>query len=254
MCLLHTAAVFADPRTFEELFPYISGPVRDAVFSEHGFSQWVKDKKDLRVQNLNNLAEIRAVHELADNNPSYIVESFIVIPQPREWTCLEMFNVLQDVESIAGRPYFSHTRGREIPLFSESVRISDLKTKREILPPPPFLSLPAVDTVLIRLKDANFGGSYYRSELAALPSGLLYTITNAADLSLLFVPVIKKERFSVRMYLEPLAEGVLIYSAAVVSVTATADSFADIPSAVQKRLAVITGWFIDGLWSAHDLY
>jgi hypothetical protein len=49
--------------------------------------------------------------------------------------------------------------------------------------------------------------------------------------------------------MEPLAEGVLLYGVSGAEVSAFVSKQVDMPSAIAKRLRVITGWVVDGLKS-----
>jgi hypothetical protein len=99
----------------------------------------------------------------------------------------------------------------------------------------------------MRLKDVNFGNSYYKADISFTPYGLVYNLSNFKDLSYLFFKVIKEDKFFARFYMEPLSEGVLLYSVSGADVSDFVAKQVDMPSAVTKRLRVITGWVIDGL-------
>jgi hypothetical protein len=69
------------------------------------------------------------------------------------------------------------------------------------------------------------------------------TIENAGVSVTLALP----DKFFARFYMEPLSEGVLLYSVSGADVSDFVAKQVDMPSAVTKRLRVITGWVIDGL-------
>jgi hypothetical protein len=60
----------------------------------------------------------------------------------------------------------------------------------------------------------------------------------------------KEEKFLAILYMEPLTEGMLIYSMAGADASDFIASKIDIPSAISKRLAVFIGWIRDGIVSA----
>jgi len=99
----------------------------------------------------------------------------------------------------------------------------------------------------MRLKDANFGNSYYRGDIALFRNGLRYSLTNNKNISYFFITVIKEEKFTVQLYFEVIAEGILIYSLAGTDVSDFISSRIDMPSAINKRLAVIISWAAEGI-------
>jgi hypothetical protein len=56
-----------------------------------------------------------------------------------------------------------------------------------------------------------------------------------------------EEKFQANLYLEPLDEGMLIYSLAGTDVSDFIANRIDIPSAISKRLAVFIDWVSDGI-------
>jgi len=97
------------------------------------------------------------------------------------------------------------------------------------------------------LKDANFGNSYYRGDIALFQRGLRYSLTNNKNISYFFITVIKEEKFTVQLYFEVISEGILIYSLAGADVSNFVSSRIDMSSAIGKRLAVIMSWAAEGI-------
>ncbi|MDR0452274.1 MAG: hypothetical protein LBH15_04460, partial [Treponema sp.] len=67
--------------------------------------------------------------------------------------------------------------------------------------------------------------------------------------SYLLFRIIRQDKFFAWFYMEPLAEGVLLYGVSGAEVSAFVSKQVDMPSAIAKRLRVITGWVVDGLKS-----
>jgi hypothetical protein len=57
----------------------------------------------------------------------------------------------------------------------------------------------------------------------------------------------KENTFTALFYVEPVAEGLLVYSAAAAEVSDFVAKQINIPSALRKRLDVIIGWMVDGI-------
>jgi hypothetical protein len=172
----------------------------------------------------------------------------MVIPgKPGNVGLLDVYNALGNIGGLKGRLYDSHSKNREVPLFEDATRITGQKQTTAIPDPPPARILPRAETVYIRLKDVNFGNTYYRAEMALIQNGLRYTLSNFKNISYLFVPVIKEEKFIAQLYIEPIEEGVLIYSIAGTDISDFIASRINVDSAISKRLAVITSWAADGI-------
>ena len=190
----------------------------------------------------------RAIQKI---NPSCLVESLSVIPyQGRILHRLDAYNALGNIRDLKGRTYHSQTKDTEVPLFEDATRIGEGRRNSPIPDPPPAAELPFSETVHIRLKDNNFGNSYYIAEMFASTYGIIYTITNTRNLSYLMFPVLKEGKFTAILYMEPLVEGMLIYSMAGADASDFAANMVDIPSAIGKRLAVFNDWICDGIKAA----
>ena len=156
---------------------------------------------------------------------------------------------MSNIRGLAGRLYNSASRNQAVPLFSEATRIVSQRQTTAIPDPSPVRVLPLTETVYLRLRDANFGDTFYRGDMALIQNGLRFTLTNFRNMTYMLVPVIREDRFIAQLYFEPVQEGILIYSIAGVDI---ADFFASrlhVDSAISKRLAVITEWASSGISS-----
>jgi hypothetical protein len=251
--------LFAGPRSFDSIFPGLPETVRRAAFSENGFLQATE-----RASGFTSSIGV-PVHESTDGSgtslldpqiagtilakgPGFIVESLLVIPgKPGAVKLLDVYNALGNIRGLKGRLYHSSTRDEDIPLFEEATRLDSAKRTRPVPDPAPAYAVPHSETVYIRLKDVNFGNSYYRGEITTGQFGLRYSLSNNKNLSYLFIPVIKEEKFTAQLYFEPIQEGILIYSIAGADVSDFVSSKIDMPSAISKRLAVIIEWVAEGI-------
>jgi hypothetical protein len=185
---------------------------------------------------------------VSSRNPSFVIESLRVIPYARpSLGLLHVYNALGRISRLKGRLYHSATRDRDIPLFEDATRITSSTRTQAVGDPPPAVRVPPSETVYLRLKDVNFGNSYYQADIHSGRQGLLYSLSNFRSLSYGIIPVIRENRFMAQLYIEPLPDGFLIYSVAAAQVSDFIASRIHIPSAIEKRLAVIIDWLIDGL-------
>ena len=244
-------SIYAQIRTLNEIFPNISLNTRNAVLGSEGYvsSSQRADGYQIIGNSPNCGLDPRIVNNVLTGNPGYLVESIIVIPGFA--SLLDVYNALGNIRELSGRLYNSTTRNQEIPLFEEATRVLSERRTTAIPDPLPARILPGSETVYIRLRDANFGNTYYRGEMALIQNGLRYTLTNFRSLTYFFVPVIREGKFIAQLYFEPVQEGILIYSIAGADIPEIFASRIDMNSAISKRLAVITSWAAEGIINAN---
>lgn len=245
--LFYTAPVCAQRRSFDELFPGCDEAKREKMFSKNG--ALVSSKGTVSLQLLPPVPAGAAIQKtVSEQRPGFLIESLQVIPFSENLPdLLAVYNACGRVRKLKGRLYHSATRDRDIPLFEEATRLESRRRASAVPDPPAALSVPPQETMYLRLKDANFGNSYYRADISVDQYGLTYSLTNFRSLSYFFIPAIRENKFIACLYIEPLDEGVLIYSASGADVSDFVASKIDIPSAIRKRLEVIIEWIGDGI-------
>ncbi|MDR1374948.1 MAG: hypothetical protein LBJ24_08255, partial [Treponema sp.] len=194
-------------------------------------------------------SELRIADAVQARNPSFFVESLLIIPSGGAGVpnLLNAYNALGRVRDLTGRLYHSSVRGGEVPLFEDATRIEGVKKTSPIPDPPGAYSIPSRETIYLRLKDVNFGNSYYRTDISVDRQGLLYRLTNFKNLSYGIIPVIREEKFITHLYVEPVAEGLMIYSVSGANVSNFISSRINVTSAIRKRVEVIIDWLVDGV-------
>jgi hypothetical protein len=244
-CLLLPAR--AEARSFEDIFPELGTELKARVFAEGGVIRALE--KNGKLQLFPAAASGIDLHSrMTQKGYGYLVESLLVIPYAgKTLNILDTYNALGKVRNLKGRLYHSATRDADIPLFEDATRLEGAKRTGAIPDPPPAASVPASETIYIKLKDVNFGNSYYKADIAPQGRGIVYSLSNFKSLTYLLFPVMKEDKFSAYLYLEPLDEGVLVYSIAGADVSDFIASKIDIPSAISKRLAVFLDWINDGI-------
>ncbi|MDR2478949.1 MAG: hypothetical protein LBD48_06520 [Treponema sp.] len=247
-----TLPLFAGPRSFDSLFPGLNEKVRSAVFSGEGYIKASERSDGFKLIGADAGQESPLDRDITGDilakRPGFIVETLLVIPGgSKAVSLLDVYNALGRIRDLKGRLYRSHSRNENIPLFEEATRLASEKKNTPIADPPLASAIPSSETVFIRLKDVNFGNSYYRGNLRLMEYGLRYSLTNNKNLNYLFIPVIKEEKFTAQFYFEQVQEGILIYSIAGADVSDFVSSKIDMASAIGKRLAVILSWVTDGI-------
>ncbi|GHV89660.1 hypothetical protein AGMMS50268_01630 [Spirochaetia bacterium] len=250
LILLCSFPLSAEPRSIDEIFSDLGGDIRDQIFSDEGYIASFERPAWFALLPSPGL-DPQITGKITGRRPSVLVESLTVIPHTggEPVTLVDVYNALGNIRDLKGRTYSSFTRKAEVPLFEDATRVNGPKGTSALQDPPDKSSIPPTETIYIRLKDINFGNSYYRGSMSLDQYGFLYSLTNYKDLSYLIFPVIKSEKFIAQFYFEPVAEGILIYSIAGADVNSFIASQTDMPSAIRKRLEVILSWAVDGIKS-----
>lgn len=237
------------PRSLDEIFSALDAGTREQAFSPGGyFASHSAISQTLEAPGL--ASQFRA--RINSLNPTVVVEYLMVMPYPSgPLNSLDIYNGLRKIRALGGRLYHSETRKADIPLFENATRMESTRRTSVREDPPPRNTLPDSETIYIRLKDANFGNSYYQADIRKSGPGFTYSLFNHRDLTYLIFPVIKSDCFIAQFYFEPLEEGILIYSISGVEVSGAIAARVNISSAIQKRLEVILGWAVDGVNGRH---
>jgi len=248
------SCAFSQLRTFDEIFPAISENARSSAITDSGYVKSSRKATGFVItgNQRGSLLDPSIINAVLRTNPGYIVESISIIPGSRSVTLIDIYNALGNIRGLKGRLYNSATRNQEVPLFEDATRIAGERQTSAIPDPPPSNNLPQTETVYLRLKDINFGNTFYRGEMALVHGtnrvhGLSYTLSNFRNMTYLMVPVIREGKFVAQLYFEPIREGILIYSLAGADISDFFASRIHVDSAISKRLAVITEWAADGI-------
>ena len=240
-------AAASPPRSLREVFPSLSDAQRRAAFSSQGLRHtFAQGGQPALVPAAGSGIDI--LTPVMDREPIQIVESLLVIPrQGRALTKLDAYNAIGRIQNISDHYVFSRPRNAYIPLFEESTRLEDGRRNRPIPDPPPSAALPASETVHLRLRDAYFGNTYLRGTFSAGERGITYHLTNSAAVRFLVFPVMREERFVTVIYVEPIWEGLLVYSMAGIAIPEFLVPMVNLPFNVDRRLTILTNWLTDGL-------
>jgi hypothetical protein len=240
-------SVFSQQHSFDDLFPGL-----DPEKKKQALSGVLAETREsdfyLHLSPSGEPGEKIAAFVLTDMHPACLVEFLTVIPYldaPLE--LLNLYNAAGNIRDLKGRLYHSATKDKNIPLFEEASRIQGPNKFTPIPDPEQSTILPLPERIYIRLKDTNFGNSYYQGDISALSGGLLYGLTNFKNLSYGIIPVIKENKFKAQFYVVPIAEGILVYSVAAAEVGDVIAGMINVPSAIRKRLEVILGWLVDNI-------
>lgn len=232
------------PRSFDDIFPDLDSEARRQSFSSGGYLVSHRDNRQtLRSPDIDPFVRSGVTRM----TPTVTVECLLVIPYSSgPLDSIGIYNGIRRIQALGGRLYHSETRGADIPLFENVTRLKGAKGSA-VEDPPPQSGLPDSETIYIRMKDANFGNSYYQADIKKNISGFTYTLFNNRDLTYFVIPIIKSGCFVAQFYFEPINEGVLVYCVSGAEVSGLIASQVDMPSAIRKRLEVILDWVVEGI-------
>ena len=247
--------LYADPvftsglRSFDDIFPGIQPSVKQEAFSSDGY---IKTAERINPSSLIGISGSNLNRNIIDtvlkSQPVFFVETITVIPcVPSRYSLLNVYNVLIKISTLQGRLYRSHSRNDNVPLFEEVTRVQSARSNVSVADPLPAINIPATETIFVRLKDVNFGNTYYRADMHLDELGMRYSLTNYRSITYFLFPVMKEEKFVSQLYFEPVKEGILIYGLSGADVSDFVSSRVSMQSAMSKRLEVIISWAAEGI-------
>ncbi|MDR0323003.1 MAG: hypothetical protein LBI12_00980 [Treponema sp.] len=245
-----SVGAFCQLRTLNEIFPSMDQHIRRIVFEPSGYIKAHQNTNGYTIFGTERSTRLSAqiINTVLGKNPDHLIESILVIPaNSNTVTLLDVYNALGNIQGLKGLLYHSHTREADVPLFEEATRIAGQRQTTPIPDPAPARHIPQTETVYIRLKDINFGNTFYRGQMTLTQSGIIYTFSNFRNITYFFVPVIREDKFTAQLYIEPIHEGILIYSLAGVEIPSIFASRINVDSAISKRLGVIILWASEGI-------
>jgi hypothetical protein len=245
--ILTASSLFGVPRSFTDVFPGLNDEKKRQVFSPAGYSEFNFASAGLQLVPRSRPGAAIAAPVL-NRRSSFFIENLLVCPySPRYSGLITIYNALGKVRSLGGRIHRDQTE-KEGPAFKETTRIESPQKNTPLPDPGPALQIPSAETIYMRLKDEDFGNTYYRAELTATEDALFYTLVNFKTIYAVIFPVIKEDKLIAQLYIEPLAEGILIYSIVGAEVSDMVLSKTDVLSGVlSRRVEIIIDWIIDGI-------
>jgi hypothetical protein len=181
-----------------------------------------------------------------EKDPSHLIEALVLAPyNEQKIDLLEIYNALGRIENI--KDYPAALNNNNSFAITESTRIVSARDRRDIPDPPPAVTLPFSQTIYLRLKEPNFSNFFLRADVSISLYGITYTMTNFTDIRYFILPVIRAERFITIIYLEPVEEGILIYSVSGFYLPGFIADRVNLTPNINRRITIFTNWITDGL-------
>ena len=251
--LIFEVSPILEPRSFDDVFPGLSRTQKRMVTGDYGIrnsfdkdgSAMLHPAPDSGIDLLNGY--------IKKKNPSLISEALILVPyNKRELDMLDIYNALGRIEDIKEQVlYFKDNR--ELKIFKESTRLESEQNRKPVTDPAPADALPYSETMFIRLTDIYIGEVYIRGEIIMGLYGITYNMTNFRDVYFSIFRVMKAERYSTVIYLEPVKEGILIYSLSAISLPSFIVKKTNLAVNINNRTTIFLSWITDGLREQEDI-
>ena len=246
--LIFIFPICAEPlRSLDEIFPHLTQNQKRQVLSGEGLKRsFVKNNTPFLTPSADlgiNLSSI-----VMEKQPSHIIETLVVVPyNGKELNRLDVYNAVGRIKKLKDYLYFSAAQNKNILIFKETTRLESGTKRTPISDPPRSYILPSSETVYLRFDDASYGTLYLRGDVSASPHGITYNMTNFAAVRFLIFTIMKAEKFSAIVYIEPVREGILVYGISGIDIPGFISGRYDVSSDIEKRLTVLVNWLSDGL-------
>jgi len=243
--LVFEAAPVIEARSFFDVFPNLSPTQIRSVRSDSGMRHaFEKDEAPLFFPAKESGVEL--LEYVVSKKPSHIVEALILVPyNKRELDMLDAYNAMREISGIKDQTL--QIRNNDYRVFRDTTRLESAKNRKPIPDPAPADTLPYSETMYVRFTDATIGELYIRGDITPGLYGITYSMTNFRDVNYSIFKVMKAERFSANIYVEPVKEGVLIYSLSGLYLPGFIVSRMNLPTNMNYRITVLLNWIINGL-------
>jgi hypothetical protein len=150
------------------------------------------------------------------------------------------------IENIKDQTIFQRN-GNNISVFTDTTRLENAQNRKAISDPLPSNTLPFYETMYLRFTDAFIGNLYLRGDMSIGLYGMTYDMTNFRDINFSIFRIMKAERISIIIYLEPIKEGILIYSMSGIDLPGFIINRMNLTPNINTRITVLMGWITEGL-------
>jgi hypothetical protein len=178
--------------------------------------------------------------------PSHIIEALVVVPYiKRELDFLDIYNALRKIKNI--QDHTISIRGNDTKIFVDTTRIESAQNRRAIPDPPPADTLPYSETMYLCFVDQNIGDIFIRGDISVNLYGITYSLSNFRDVFYSIFRIMRAESFSAIIYLEPVKEGILIYSMSGIFIPGFIARRVNLTPNMNNRITVLVDWITEGL-------
>jgi hypothetical protein len=243
--LIYEVSPVFESRSFDEIFPGFTQNQKAVIMSGSGV-RYAFEKDGFPILIPAPDSGIDLLSSVMSKKPSHIIEALVVLPyNKRELDMLDVYNALREIKNIKDQTISAG--GRNINIFTETTRLESAQNRKPISDPPPADMLPYSETMYLCFTDQFIGALYLRGDISISLYGITYSMTNFRDVSYSIFRIMKAERFSAIIYLEPVKEGVLVYSMSGLYLPGFIANRVNLTPNMNVRIRVLVNWIADGL-------
>lgn len=232
-------------RSLDNIFPDLSRTQRAIVTGGRG-ARYSFEKGGSPTLIPNPDSGINLLSSVMAKKPSHIIEALIVVPyNRRELDFLDIYNALRKINTIQ-----NHTlsiRGKDVKVFLDTTRIESAQRRKPVPDPQRSDTLPLSETMYLRFIDQYLGDLYLRGNISVGLYGITYSLSNFRDVSYSIFRIMKAESFSAILYLEPVKEGILIYSMSGINIPNFIAHRVRLTPNMNNRITALVEWITEGL-------
>jgi hypothetical protein len=232
-------------RSFNSIFPYLTPAQRAVVMSSRGLRNSF-EKNDSPTLIPDSDSGINLYSGVMAKKPSHIIEALLLVPyNRRRLDFLDIYNALRRVKNIQ-----DHTltiRGNDVKIFVDTTRLESAQRRRPVPDPPHADTLPFSETMYLRFVDQYMGDLYIRGNISIGLYGITYSMSNFRDVSYSIFRIMKAETFTAISYIEPVKEGILVYSMSGIYIPNFIASRVQLTPNMNNRITVLVNWIMEGL-------
>jgi hypothetical protein len=232
-------------RSFDDVFPGLSRVQRANILTGKGARySFEKGGSPTLIPDTN--SGINLFSGVLAKNPSHIIEALVLVPYNRRiLDLLDVYNALRKIKNIQ-----NHTlsiQGKDVKYFKETTRLESAQRRRPVPDPPRTEKLPYSETVYFRIVDQYMGDLYIRGNISTGLYGITYSLSNFRDVYYFIFRIMKAETFTATVYLEPVKEGILIYSMSGFYIPNFVARRVNLTPNMNNRISVLIKWITEGL-------
>jgi hypothetical protein len=232
-------------RSFDDVFPGLSQGQRRIVMGSRGLRHsFEKDGSPALLPHPD--SGIDLISRVMSKKPSHIIEALILVPyNKRELDFLDIYNALRKIKNI--QDHTISIRGKDTKIFMDTTRLESAQRRRPVPDPPPADTLPYSETMYLRFVDQHMGDLYLRGDISISLYGITYSLSNFRDVSYSIFRIMKAESFSAIIYLEPVKEGIFVYSMSGFYIPGFIARRVNLTPNMNNRITVLVNWITEGL-------
>ena len=233
-------------RSLNKVFPGLSSSQRNTVMSPSGLRNSFDKSGSPSIMPAAD-SGIDLVSSVMQRTPSHVVEALVVVPyNVRKLDILDIYNSLGRVGHIKDQT-LRLRNGDTFNVFKDTTRLDNERNRRAIPDPTPTNRLPYTETIYIRFTDTYIGNLFLRGNITQSLYGITYDITNFRDVNFSIFRIMKSERITIILYLEPVTEGILIYAMSGFYLPDFIMNRLNLTVNINNRITVLLNWIKEGL-------